>query len=77
MGVPTRVETDPDGLDLAWVMQVTFVLTIAIGAPLVAGLSLLWQLPTWNARVLFAVRVGALVWLLTAVGVYCYARWYR
>lgn len=75
--MPTRVETDPEGIDLAWVMQVTFVVTIVVGAPLVAGLSLLTSLPTWNQRVLFAVRVGALLWLVTAIGVYAYARWYR
>jgi hydrogenase/urease accessory protein HupE len=71
------VETDPDGLDLGWVMQVTFVVTIVVGAPLVAVLSLGFSLPTWEDRVLFAVRIGALVWLVTAIGVYAYARWYR
>lgn len=76
--MPTRVErTDPEGVDFGWVMQVTFVLGIVLGAPLVAVLSLLRELPTWEARVLFAVRVGALVWLVIAVGAYVYARWYR
>lgn len=76
--VPSRVErTDPDGVDFGWVMQVTFVLGILVGAPLVAVLSLSRPLPTWETRVLFAVRVGALVWLVTAVGVYAYARRYR
>lgn len=56
-------------------MQTTFVLTIAVGAPLVAVLSLGATLPTWETRVDFAVRVGAIVWILTAVGVYAYARW--
>lgn len=73
-----RVErTQPDGVDFGWVMQVTFVLGIVLGAPLVAGLSLFRGLPTWEARVLFAVRVGAVVWLLIAVSVYAYARRYR
>lgn len=76
--VSPRVErTDPDGVDFGWVMQVTFVLGIVLGAPLVAGLSLLRSLPTWEARVLFAVRVGALVWLVVAASAYTYARWYR
>ena len=75
--MPHRVDTDPDGIDFGWVMQVTFVLTIVVGAPVVAGLSLTTSLPTWEDRVLFAVRVGALVWLVTAVAVYAYARWYR
>jgi hydrogenase/urease accessory protein HupE len=73
--VPERVETtDPDGIDYTWVMQVTFVATIVVGAPLVALLSLGADLPTWEARASFAVRVGALVWLMTALLVYAYAR---
>jgi uncharacterized membrane protein len=73
--VPRRVErTDPDGVDYGWVMQTTFVLTILLGAPLVAGLSLVVALPTWETRAAFAVRVGAVVWLCTAVVVFLYAR---
>jgi len=76
--VPEHVETtNPDGVDFGWVMQTTFVLTIAFGAPLVAVLSLLTSLPTWGARAAFAIRVGAVVWLVTAVCVYVYARKYR
>lgn len=75
--VPHRVETDPDGVDYGWVMQVTFVVTIVVGAPTVAALSVLQSLPSWGARAAFAVRVGALIWLLTAVSVYLYARRYR
>ena len=66
--------SDPEGVDYGWVMQVTFVVTIAVGAPIVAALSTLVTLPTWGARIAFAVRVGAVVWFLTAVGVYVYAR---
>nr|WP_200862296.1 DUF5822 domain-containing protein [Candidatus Halobonum tyrrellensis] len=58
-------------------MQTTFVLTIAFGAPLVAALSATRTLPTWGARAEFAVRVGAVVWLCTAVAVFWYARTYR
>jgi len=73
--VPTRVETtDPEGVDYGWVMQTTFVLTIVVGAPLVAVLSTGADLPTWSARATFALRVGAVVWILTAVGVFLYAR---
>ena len=73
--MPTRVETtEPDGVDYGWVMQTTFVLTIVVGAPLVTGLSTFATLPTWGARAEFAVRVGAVVWFLTAVAVYLYAR---
>lgn len=66
--------TDPDGIDFGWVMQVTFVTTIVVGAPLVALLSTQVSLPDWNARVSFAVRVGAIVWVLTGTAVYLYAR---
>ncbi|PSQ16732.1 peptidoglycan-binding protein [Halobacteriales archaeon QS_8_69_26] len=66
--------TDPDGIDYGWVMQVTFVLTVVVGAPLVAVVSVGRPLPSWEARVTFAVRVGSLVWILTAVSVYAYAR---
>ena len=74
--MPRRVErTDPDGVDFDWVMQVTFVVTIVAGAPLVAALSTTTTLPTWDARAGFAIRVGAVVWFVTAVLVYAYARW--
>ncbi len=74
-GVPERVETtSPDGVDYGWVMQTTFVATILIGAPVVAVLSTTATLPDWGARVEFAVRVGALVWLLTSIAVFAYAK---
>ncbi|MEF8840913.1 MAG: DUF5822 domain-containing protein [Haloarculaceae archaeon] len=73
--MPTRVETtDPEGVDYGWVMQTTFVLTIVLGAPIVTVLSAGTVLPTWSARATFALRVGAVVWMLTAVGVFLYAR---
>jgi hypothetical protein len=67
-------ETDPEGVDYGWVMQTTFVLTIVVGAPAVVVLSLFYTLPTWPSRVSFAVRVGAVVWLVTALATYWYAR---
>jgi len=73
--VPERVATtDPDGVDYGWVMQTTFVATIVVGAPLVAALSAGATLPTWTDRALFAVRVGAAVWFVTALLAYLYAR---
>jgi hypothetical protein len=73
--VPERVETtDPEGVDYGWVMQVTFVATIVVGAPVVGLASLGATLPTWTDRALFAVRVGAAVWILTGLSVYAYAR---
>jgi hypothetical protein len=74
---PSVERTDPEGVDFGWVMQITFVVTIVLGVPLVAALSLVVQLPTWGARAAFAIRVGAVVWFLTAIGAYVYARRYR
>ena len=73
-GVQPVETSDPEGVDYGWVMQTTFVLTIVVGAPLVAVLSVRTALPTWGARVEFAIRVGAVVWFVVAVGVYLYAR---
>lgn len=76
--MPTRIETtDPDGVDYGWVMQTTFVVTIVVGAPLVTGLSTFVPLASWAARAEFAIRVGAVVWFLTAVLVFAYARSWR
>lgn len=72
--MPERVEShDPEGVDYGWVMQVTFVCTILVGAPVVAVLSIGATLPTWGARVEFAIRVGAVVWVCTAFCAYGYA----
>ncbi|WP_299234041.1 DUF5822 domain-containing protein [Natronomonas sp.] len=73
--MPPRVETtDPDGIDYGWVMQTTFVLTVVVGAPAVGALSLFVELATWAERANFAVRVGAVVWLVVTTAVYLYAR---
>ncbi|WP_312908152.1 DUF5822 domain-containing protein [Natronosalvus caseinilyticus] len=73
--MPQRVETSsPEGVDYGWVMQVTFVTTIVVGAPLVALASTTVDLPTWNARAEFAIRVGAVIWVLTALTVFAYAK---
>lgn len=66
--------TESGTVDHGWVMQVTFVVTIVVGAPVVAVLSLFADLPTWGSRLAFAVRVGAVVWLIAAIAVYLYAR---
>lgn len=73
--MPEPVETtSPDGVDYGWVMQVTFVVTIVVGAPVVAFLSIGVDLPTWSARAEFAVRVGAVVWMAVALSVFAYAK---
>ena len=66
--------SNPDGVDFGWVMQMTFVVTILVGSPIVAVLSTTTTLPTWGARASFAIRVGAIIWFLTAVALYVYAR---
>ena len=71
---PEVRRTDPDGVDYGWVMQVTFLITILIGVPIVVLLSTLVSVPTWADRATFAVQVGAPVWFVTAVSVYLYAR---
>ena len=72
--MPERVEsTDPDGVDYGWVIQVTFVLSILVGAPVVGMLAVTTPLPTWNERLSFAIRVGAVVWLVVGSGVFAYA----
>lgn len=74
--MPEHIETTtPEGVDYGWVMQVTFVVTILLGAPLVAGLSLTTDsLVTWTDRAMFALQVGSVVWAITAVSVFLYAR---
>ncbi len=67
-------EVEVEGVDYGWVMQTTFVVTILVGAPVVAVLSLFVTLESWGARAAFAVRVGAPIWFLTAVTVAVYAR---
>lgn len=66
--------TTPEGIDFGWVMQTTFIMTILVGAPLVALLSIPADVPTWGARAEFAIRVGAPVWFLIAVSVFLYAK---
>ncbi|MFD1515069.1 DUF5822 domain-containing protein [Halomarina rubra] len=56
-------------------MQTTFVVAIAVGAPLVALASLFVpSLGTWAARAEFAIRVGAVLWVVIALSVFLYAR---
>lgn len=74
--MPEHIETTtPEGVDYGWVMQVTFVVTILLGAPVVAMLSLnAGTLSTWADRAVFALRVGSVVWIVTAISVFLYAR---
>ncbi|MEF8779873.1 MAG: DUF5822 domain-containing protein [Haloferacaceae archaeon] len=58
-------------------MQVTFVVTILVGAPVVALLSAGVELSTWGQRATFALRIGAPIWFLTAIAAFAYAKRYR
>ena len=69
-----RVTVETDGVDHLWVMQMTFVVTIIIGAPIVAVAAVATPLPTWGDRALFAIRLGAGVWFITAIIMYLLAR---
>lgn len=66
--------SNPDGVDYGWVMQMTFVTTILVGSPIVAVLSVNAGLQTWGARAEFAIRVGAVIWFVTAVALFVYAK---
>ncbi len=66
--------TEVEGIDYGWVMQMTFVVTILVGAPVVALLSTVVTLDTWGARAAFAIRVGAPIWFATAVSLAVYAK---
>jgi hypothetical protein len=67
-------KSNPEGVDYGWVMQMTFVTTILVGSPIVALLSLNAGLTTWGARAEFAIRVGAVIWFITAVVLFYYAK---
>lgn len=72
--VPTLVERyDPDGVDYGWIMQVTFVLTIVIGAPIIALGSMWVELTTWGERAQFAAGFGSVIWLVVASVVFAVA----
>ena len=66
--------SEVEGIDYGWVMQTTFVVTILVGAPIVAILSTQVTLDTWGARAAFAIRVGAPIWFVTAVAAAVYAK---
>lgn len=65
---------DSGGVDYRWVMEVTFVLTIVIGAPVIAVLSVFATFTSLESLAEFAIRVGAAVWFLTGLTVFLYAR---
>lgn len=74
--MPTKIEHyAPEGIDYGWILQITFILTILFGAPLIAVIGIYVDLPTWTDRVEFAVRVGAVIWFVVALGVFAFAKY--
>lgn len=74
---PDVEQTDPEGVDYGWVMQVTFIAALVVGVPVVVAASLFASLSSWPDRAIFAVRVGAPVWLVINLSVFGYAKYYR
>lgn len=64
----------PGGVDYGRLLRLTFVVTVAVGAPAIALAAVVVELPTWESRVRFAVGAAAAVWLVVAVGLYALAR---
>lgn len=64
-------------VDYEWVLEMTFIVTVVVGVPIIALASLLVDLPTWRARITYATTVAAAVWLLTAVVLFGYAWRFR
>lgn len=63
-----------ESVDYRWVMEMTFILTVVIGTPIIALGGLLVEFDGWTGRVVYATTIAALVWFLTAISVYLYAR---
>jgi hypothetical protein len=78
-GEPSDVDggrrSDVDaGVDTEYVMNLTFVLTLVVGVPLVVVLSLFVELDGWGEIGTFVVQVGAAIWFLTAIAIYARER---
>ena len=69
-GDDAATEESVEGVDTEHVMNLTFVLTLLLGVPMVVVLSLFVPLDGWNEIISFVVRVGAGIWFLTAVALY-------
>ena len=63
-----------DSVEFGWVMEVTFVVTVLVGTPLVIFSSLFVELDGWTARLVYATTIAAAVWFVTAIAVYLVAR---
>lgn len=63
-----------EAVDFGWVMEMTFILTVVVGTPIIMVGSLWFDIDTWTARIVFATTVGAAVWFITAIGVYGYEK---
>lgn len=57
-------------VDFGWILQMTFVVTVVAGVPLLALGSVFVSLPDWPSRAAYAGAGGGSLWLVTAVGLY-------
>jgi hypothetical protein len=71
---PDVTETDPEGVDYGWVMQMTFITSLFVGTPIVAVLSIPVTLPTWTERAQFAIGIGAAIWFVVSILVFLHAK---
>lgn len=63
-----------EAVNYRWIMEVTFVVTVLVGVPLIAVASAFITLDDWATRVRFATTLAAIVWIGTAAGAYLVAR---
>lgn len=61
-------------VDYGYVLEVTFVLTVLVGAPVIALASLFVELDSWTARVVFATTLAGALWFVFAVVIYASVR---
>lgn len=64
------------GVDHTRILQLTFAVTVILGAPALAIGSLFVELPTWSARAAYAGTFGGSLWLVTALVLY-FREWRR
>lgn len=64
------------GVDTERVMNLTFLVTLAVGVPAVVVLSLFVELDGWGEIGTFVVQTGAAIWFLTAIALYARERFW-
>lgn len=62
-------------IDFRRLFELTFIITVIVGTPLIALSALFVELPDFETRVVYATTIAAAVWLVTAVVLYARARY--